>query len=148
MNDIELTGKVHSAVYHQCKTRGYAAPVDVLLEIGVLPKQKYEDWRHGHVDCLERVCTVNLRKLSFIMKQIRVYAKKANLKPSVTVYKQWAVKKKNGQGRKPVICLRFSKSGNPEIEKWYSTHFVDTKRIAELRAAAHDSDDGKDTPQT
>lgn len=43
-------------------------------------------------------------------------------------------KKKNGQGHKPVIPLRFSKSGNLEIEKWYATHFVDTKRIALLKA--------------
>ena len=39
----------------------------------------------------------------------------------------------NGQGHKPVIPLRFSKSGNPEVEKWYATHFVDSKRIAELK---------------
>ena len=135
MTDAELTGKVHSSMYHQCQKRGYAAPVDVLLEIGVLPKQKYEDWRHGRVDYLERVCTVNLRKLSFIMHQTRVYAQKSSLKPSVTVYKQWAVKKQNGQGHTPVIRLRFSKSGDAEIEKWYATHFVDAKRIAELKAA-------------
>ena len=49
-------------------------------------------------------------------------------------YKKWGVKKKNGQGHKPVIPLRFSKSGNLEIEKWYATHFVDTKRIAVLKA--------------
>lgn len=42
MTDRELTGKVHSTVYHQCQRRGYAAPVDVLMEIGVLPKEKYE----------------------------------------------------------------------------------------------------------
>ena len=45
MKDSELVGKVHSAVYHQCQRRGYAAPVDVLMEIGVLQKQKYEDFR-------------------------------------------------------------------------------------------------------
>ena len=28
---------------------------------------------------------------------------------------------------------RFSKSGNPEVEKWYATHFIDSKRIAELK---------------
>lgn len=76
MNEKELIGKVHSPVYHQCQRRGYAAPVDVLMDIGVLPKQKYEDWRFGKVDYLERVCTVNLRKLSFIMHQMRVYAQK------------------------------------------------------------------------
>lgn len=38
MNDGELIGKVHSSMYHQCQKRGYAAPVDVLMDIGVLPK--------------------------------------------------------------------------------------------------------------
>ena len=104
MNDKELIGKVHSAVYHQCQRRGYAAPVDVLMEIGVLPKQKYEDWRFGRVDCLERVCIVNLRKLSFIMRQMRVYAQKTGLKPSFCYYKQRSVK--NGQGHK----LQYRKS--------------------------------------
>ena len=80
MTEKELIGKVHSAVYHQCQRRGYATPVDVLMEIGVLPKQKYEDWRFGRIDYLERVCTVNLRKLSFIMHQMRVYAQKTGLK--------------------------------------------------------------------
>lgn len=50
MTEKELIGKVHSAVYHQCQRRGYATPVDVLMEIGVLPKQKYEDWRFGRID--------------------------------------------------------------------------------------------------
>ena len=94
MTEKELIGKVHSAVYHQCQRRGYATPVDVLMEIGVLPKQKYEDWRFGRIDYLERVCTVNLRKLSFIMHQMRVYAQKTGLKHSFCYYKQWGVKKK------------------------------------------------------
>ena len=42
MKESELTGKVHSAVYHQYRQRVYAAPADVLVDIGVLPKQKYE----------------------------------------------------------------------------------------------------------
>ena len=46
------------------------------------------------------------------------------------------MKKKSGQGHKPVIPLRFSKSGDPEIERWYATHFVDLKRTAQLKAAA------------
>ena len=135
MNDGELIGKVHSAMYHQCQARGYAAPVNVLMDIGVLPKQKYEDWQFGRVSYLEAVCTVNLRKLSFIMHQMRVYAEKSDLKPSFCYYKRWGVKKEGGQGHKPVIPLRFSKSGDPEIEKWYATHFVAVKKTAELKAA-------------
>ena len=136
MDDQELIRKVHSSVYHQCQRRGYATPVDVLMDVGVLTKSRYEDWRFGRVDYLERVCTVDLRKLSFIMHQMRVYAQKAGLKPSFCFYKQWGVKKKNGQGRKPVVQLRFSKSGDPEVERWYATHLVDTAVIAKLKAAS------------
>ncbi len=40
----------------------------------------------------------------------------------------------NGQGHKPLIPLRFSKSGNQEIEQRYATHYVDLKRTAQLKA--------------
>lgn len=121
MNNHELTVKVHSFMYRQCRSKGYATAVDVLMDIGVLQKDKYEDWRFGHIPYLERVCTINLSKLSTIRHQMRVYAQKAGLKPSFCYYKQWGAKKKGGQGRKPVIPLRFSKYGKPEIEKQYAT---------------------------
>lgn len=47
MTDIELIDKIHSAMYHQCQKRGYAAPVDVLVDIGVLSEKK---WRIGDLD--------------------------------------------------------------------------------------------------
>lgn len=140
MNNADLIKKVNASMYQQCQHRGYAAPVDVLMDIGILPKQKYEDWRFGKVDYLERVCTANLNKLSSVLHQMRVYAKKADLKPSFCYYKRWGVKKKGGQGKKPVIPLRFSKSGDPEIEKWYATHFVDTKQIAALKEQQEQKD--------
>ena len=134
MNNKELIGKVHSSVYRQCRERGYATPVDMLMDIGVLTKAKYEDWRFGRIPFLEEACTVNLHKLSFAMKQMRSYAQKAGLKPSYCYYKHWGVKKKSGQKRH-VIPLRFSKYGDPAVEKWYSTHYVDSKRITEINQA-------------
>ena len=136
LKDSELSRKVHAAGYHQCQRRGYAAPVDVLMEIGVLPKQKYEEWRFGKIPYLEQVCTCNLRKLSVIMGQIRRYAQKTGLKPSSSYYKRWGVKKK--QGHKSVIPLRLSKSGKPEIEKAYATHYVDIKKIEQLKKDTQD----------
>ena len=135
MNDHELTAKVHSSMYLQCKKRGYATAVDVLMDIGILAKDKYEAWRFGRISYLERVCMINLRKLSTVRHQMRVYAQKAGLKPSFCYYKQWGAKKKGGQGRKPVIPLHFSKSGDPDVERWYATHFIDTKRVSELKTA-------------
>ena len=128
MNDKELIGKVHSSMYHQLKRKGYATAVDVLIDLEILSKTDYELWRNGKVLYLEKVCKVNLKKLSTILHEMRVYAKKGNLKPSFCVYKKWAVKKKNGQGKKPVIKLRFSKSGSEDI-----THFVDTKKIEKIK---------------
>ena len=68
------------------------------------------------------------------MHQMRVYAKKTNLKASYCYYKKWGVKKKGGQGHKPVISLRFSKIGDEAIERWYATHFVDTKQLSKLKS--------------
>ena len=110
-----VTGKVHDSMYRQSGSRGFAAPVDVLMDIGVLDKKKYNDWRHGRVPYLEAVCTVNLHKLSEIMKEVRAYAAANSLKPSFTDYRQVGSKDRK---------LRFSKSGNPAIEKAYATHYV------------------------
>lgn len=132
MNEKELIGVVHSSVYHQCQKRGYAAPVDVLMDIGVLSKENYENWRFGKIPYLEKVCSVNLRRLGFILHQIQLYAKKSGYKESLTFYKQWGTKNtKNGQR---AIPLRFSKSGSPIVEKAYSTHYLDKKRIADLKS--------------
>ncbi len=61
MKDGELIGKVHNSVYQQCRKSGYAAPVDVLMDVGILQKQKYEEWRLGKIPYLEAVCNCNLR---------------------------------------------------------------------------------------
>lgn len=125
MNDQQLIKKVNEAVENQRQQRGYIAPVDVLMEIGVLTKQNYEAWRFGKVSYLEKVCTCNLNKLTKILKQIYKYAQKNALKPSVSQYRLWGKKGKE---------LRFSKSGRLEVERKYATHFVDSKKIAELKA--------------
>ncbi len=124
VKDRNLNGKIHSSMHYQCQKRGYAVLVDVLIDMSVLQKKKYEDWRFERVAYLESVCTVNLHTLSAIMHQMRVYAKKTGLKPSFCYYKQWGTKKKGGQGNKQIISLQFSKSRNLDVEKWYATHFA------------------------
>ena len=123
MNLKNLAGEVHSSMYHQVQKRGYAASVDVLMDLGILSKADYENWRNGRVDYLERVCKINLKRLADINHYMRVYAEKDGLKPSVTVYKKWGKPSRFPDGT--IRPLRFSKSRNPNIEKWYATHFVD-----------------------
>lgn len=94
----------------------------MLMRIGVLSAQDYENWRFGRVPYLEKVCKTNLSKLSFMMRELSTYARQNHLRPSWTAYNQWGVK-----GRK--IRLRFSKSGDSSIEEGYATHYVaKTKR--------------------
>ena len=45
---------------------------------------------------------------------------------------------KSGKGRKPVILLRFSKSGKEDIERAYATHFVDVKRTEQIKKEKED----------
>ena len=125
MDNHNITGQIHNAMHQNIKKKGYAAPVDVLIDIGVLSDKDYNDWRFGRVDFLEKVCQVNLRVLSGIMKEIRVYAVKNNLKPSWTCYHQW--------GKNKDTRLRFSKSNEEKIERNYATHFVNTELMESLR---------------
>lgn len=106
MNDQQLIKKVNEVAENQRQQRGYITPVDVLMEIGVLTKQNYEDWRFGKVSYLEKVCTCNLNKLTKILQQIYKYAQINGLKPSMSQYQLW--------GKKKGKALRFSKSGRPE----------------------------------
>jgi hypothetical protein len=117
LNRDQLKKKFDTAVYELLKDKDFISPVDLLLRMDVLKDKDYKDWRFGRVPYLEKVCGVNLAKLSSVMKELRIYAKQNNLKESFTVYKRWGVKGK-------VIPLRFSKTGHPEIEKAYSTHYV------------------------
>lgn len=114
------------------------------MDLEILSKKNYELWRNGKIPYLEKACQVNLKKLSAILHGMRVYARKSNLKPSFCVYKKWAVKKTSGQGKKPVIKLRFSKSGSEDIEKWYATHFVDSKQVDKIKSEKQlNTDDSK-----
>ena len=113
--------------FKTCVKKGWVAPVDILLGMGVLSQADYENWRFGRVDFLERVCKANLRQLSRIMHEARVYAMQHGLNTSWTCYHQW--------GKHKERRLRFSKSGDEKIEHSYATHFVDAKRISEIKAA-------------
>lgn len=106
MNNGEIIGKVHDSMYHQIKATGMAVPVQVLMDLGILSKQDYEKWRFGKVDYLERVCKVNLSRLSSIMKEVRQYAAKNNLKESWSFYGQWGVKDKKTQGDGSLVSTK------------------------------------------
>ena len=114
MNDEELRARVRESMFRQCHMRGYAAPADVLMDIGALSKKNYEDWRFGRADTLERVCSMNLSKLSAVLHEMYACAKAQSLKPSFCYYKRWGIKNK-GQGarsRDPAAFQQKRRCGN------------------------------------
>ena len=111
-----IDGRAVSAAYHAVKDHGYVSAVDVFKGMGILSSENYEAWRLGRIPYLEKVVQSNLSKISKAMKAVRVWAREQGLKQSETAYRKW--------GSGPKHDLRFSKSGNPQIEKAYRTHFV------------------------
>ena len=128
MRDDEIQKKVNVVMDSQIYHRGYVSPVDVLMDLGILEKKSYLDWRNGRVPYLEKVCHMNLSKLSKVMHAIRHHAYEHHLRNSYTVYKKY------GKGNQK---LRFSRYGRAEVEKNYATHYISSERIQELKEKKH-----------
>ena len=125
MNNQDLEKKIKEIVHSATYEKGFVSSIDVLISLEYLKQKDYDAWRLGKVDYLEKLCKTNLSKLSTINKIIRKTASGLQLEKSLTDYR------KHGKGVK--IKLRFSKSGTANIEENYATHYVDKKRINELK---------------
>ena len=107
--------EIRKSINNQIKINGFATVVNTFMDIGILNKSDYENWKNGKVPYLEKVCKGNLNKLSETVKEIYKYSKQLGLKESFTLYKKY------GKGK---VKLKFSKTGIDNIEKRYATHFI------------------------
>jgi len=121
MNNSDLKKKIELVCKELIAEKGYLSSIDVLLKLEYLSGKDYENWRFGKVEYLEKVCGVNLKKISTINKTINTISKQWNLKKSWTAYNKF------GKGKK--IRLRFSKSGNEWIEQAFATHHLNIEKI-------------------
>ncbi len=112
---VSLERRVVQAAEAALAERGFVSPIDVLVRIGWLHPGRIDEWRQGRVDCLERVTTANLHKLSDAMRLFRRWARGRGLIPSETAY---VARTSDRRG------LRFSVSGDADIERAYRTHWV------------------------
>ena len=120
MKRQQLSSKISTVTSELLREKGYISFVDLLVKLGYLNPKDYENWRFKRVPYLERVIKVNLSTINFIVKTVRLNSLNENLKPSWTGYMSW------GKGRR--IPLRFSKSGDENIERAYATHFITSKK--------------------
>ena len=106
--------------------RKFVTPIDVLVGVGWLEPRRVDEWRQGRVEYLERVTVASLGKISTAMTSFRRWAQAHGLKPSETAYVA------RTRDRRP---LRFSKSGDADIERAYRTHWVSPELSERKRAA-------------
>lgn len=125
MNNRDLDKEVKRLVHQNRYEKGIVCTIDILMQLNYLNKMDYDNWRFGRVSYLEKVCKVNLSKLTLINKLISQYSAELDLKASWTAHNQYG----KGANRR----LRFSKSGDQTIEDRYATHYVDKNRIIELK---------------
>jgi hypothetical protein len=104
------------AVEGLLREKGFVAPFELFIRMDLISPESAEDWRCGRIPHLERVIRCNLGKASRILRILRMHAHDLDLKPSLTVYKRWT------KGSRPL--LRFSKTGDRNIEDAYARHFV------------------------
>jgi hypothetical protein len=113
-NQTKLRREIAAAGTAAVARNGYVTAIDALLATGWLRPEKVEDWRRGRVPYLERVTVASLSKISTAMRIFRSWAESEGLRPSETVYVSWTRDRRR---------LRFSKSGDPNIERAYRTHW-------------------------
>lgn len=109
-----LFPRVERAVLAILATNKVVAPVDVLVDMGVLRAEDLEAWRFGRIPFLEQVITGNLSKLRRILRILGFCCHDLNLGASSTA--------RCGKGSRTL--LRFTKTGEAKVEAIYARHFV------------------------
>ena len=112
--------QIVKAVDGLLREKGFVAPLELFIRMDLLSPESVENWRRGRIAYLEMVIRCNLGKASRILRILRMHAHDLDLKPSLTVYKRWT------KGSRPL--LRFSKTGDHNIEDAYARHFVSASK--------------------
>ncbi len=123
----ELELAALEAADRRLKAIGYIALDEVFREMGKLEAKHWEDWRFGRVPHLERVIRLNLSQINAVCRAVHASARRGNLKSSWTACVKWG----NG-ARTP---LPFTKSGDPRLERAWSTRYL-LPKPAPVRANA------------
>jgi hypothetical protein len=114
-NRKKLADRIVRAAETALAAQHYVSPVDMLVGIGWLDPGTVNRWRRGQIEFLEAAIQTNLARISEAMKLFRAWAAAKELLASETDYVARTAQRQR---------LRFSRSGNPTIERLYRTHWV------------------------
>lgn len=108
--------RVEKAVQSLLAQNAVVVPIEVFMQMGMLRQADVEAWRRQQLPYLEQAIQGSLPKISRILRILRFYAHDLNLRPSHTAYCSWGKKKRS--------VLRFTKTGEENIEKVWSMHLL------------------------
>jgi len=128
-NKDPMYPKIVNAVSKILNEKDFVAPIELFTVLSLLDEKKVEDWRFGRIPYLEKAIKCNLTKASRILQIFRFHVHDLNMIPSVTVYKKY--------GKGPKVILRFSKTGEKNIEEAYARHFLKNEKKDESLNAAN-----------
>ena len=114
-NRVPLGDRVAKAAEGALAAQHFVSASDILTRIGWLDPRAVERWQRREVDCLEEVIQVNPPRILEAMQLFQSWATATGLIASPTAYVDRTPQRRE---------LRFSRSGDPEIEASYRTHWV------------------------
>jgi len=124
-NRQALAARVAKAAADYLEKYGSVSAIDVMIGIGWLNASHVVDWRSRRIPYLERCIHSNLKRISVAMRQFAAWAKNAGLHPApINSVARTAAREQ----------LRFSKSGEPAIERAWRTIWVSPKLSEAKRA--------------
>jgi len=115
MTRKSLNGRVTQAAEAAFAEQKYVSAIDVLIGLGWLTSSHIDRWRQGRIDVLERFAPVDPSKVAAALSAFQHWAQDQQLTPSETEYVA------RTRDRRP---LRFSVSGDADVERMYRTHWV------------------------
>lgn len=121
----DLERRVVGAAEAALAERQAVSAIDVLVALGWLAPSHVAAWRQGRIETLEEELSVSPAKLSAALLLFERWAHGRGLAASETAYVARTA------DRRP---LRFSRNGDPALERAYRTHWLSS----ELSAAARD----------
>ncbi|HYB25142.1 MAG TPA: DUF2293 domain-containing protein [Solirubrobacteraceae bacterium] len=132
-NEKRLEGRVARAAEEALAEHGFVSPIDVLCGLGWLHPSNVERWRRGRPQRLEDVVFIEPFKIETTIRLLGAWARERGLEPSDRPYPA-----RSRTARE----LRFSASGDPELERAYKTHWL-SPQFSEAERAQLDRRDGR-----
>jgi hypothetical protein len=114
-NPVPLADRVTEAAEAALAAQSYVSPIDVLVGIRWLEPFTERRWRQGMIDCLENAVQTSPARVDEALQLFRSWAARKRLVASETDYVARTPQRQ---------ALRFSRSGDPAIERQYRTHWV------------------------